>query len=73
MIGLLWGLLLRVLPIERILPGGGQKEVTKDELNRASSVSVRRSHNNDFYKRQSVFDKKASVIEDRSLRMSQGR
>ena len=50
MIGLLWGLILRVIPLERILPGGGQKEVTKDELNRASSVSVRRSHNTDFYK-----------------------
>lgn len=73
MVGLIWGVILRVIPLERILPGGGMKEVTQAELNRASSVSVRRSHNADFYKRQSVFDKKASVIEDRSLRMSQAR
>jgi len=70
MLGWIWGVILRLIPFERFLPGGGQKEVTQAELNRASSISVRRSHNADFYKKHSVFDKKASVIEDKSLKTS---
>lgn len=68
--GWIWGLILRFVPLEKILPGGGTKEVTREELNRASSVSVRRSHNADFFKKHSVFEKKGSVIEDKALRLS---
>jgi hypothetical protein len=70
MVGWIWGFILRFIPLEKILPGGGQKEVTQAELNRASSISVRRSHNTDFYKKHSAFEKKASVIEDKALRTS---
>ena len=72
MLSWVMGLILRFIPLEKILPGGGQKQVTAEELNRASSISVRRSHNADFYKKHSIFEKKASVIEDKALRVSRG-
>jgi len=68
MTGWVWGAILRLLPLERYLPGGGKNEVTPADLNRASSISIRRSHNADFYKKHSIFEKKSSVIEDKSLK-----
>jgi hypothetical protein len=69
LISWVWGFILRFIPLEKILPGGGKQEVTTEDLNRISSISVRRSHNANFYKKHSVFEKKASVIEDKSLRL----
>lgn len=29
-LGLIWAIILKLIPLERILPGGGNKEITKE-------------------------------------------
>ena len=55
--------ILKCIPAERWLPGGGSKEITTAELNRASSLSVRKSHTSAFFNRQPSVDRKASLIQ----------
>ena len=47
---MVWGLILKFIPLEKVLPGSGQKELTKAELDRASTMNLRKKHDSNFYK-----------------------
>ena len=49
---LLVGFILKFIPLERILPGGGSEEITIAELEKFSSLSFRRSHSPRYYRQQ---------------------
>jgi len=66
-ISLLVSIILKFIPLERVLPGGGSKEIKISDLNKASSLSIRKGHSLSFYKQQTGLVKRTSVIEDRNL------
>lgn len=67
-LGLVWSYILKFIPLENVLPGGGDKELTKEELDRMSSINVRKKHDSNFYKHQSSLKNVGSgMIEDRNL------
>ncbi len=70
MLSWVWAVVLKLIPLEKILPGGGQKELSLEQLNRVSSMSIRREHNSHFFKQQSVVENRRSVIEDKGLPQS---
>lgn len=47
---MVWDLILKFIPLEKILPGSGKKEITKHELERASTMNLRKKHDSNFYK-----------------------
>lgn len=57
-----------LLPIENFFAGRGSHEITKEELNKKSAISVKKSHNAEFLKKQPTFTKKKSLLEDMSIR-----
>lgn len=65
-ISLFVSLLLKFIPLERILPGGGSKELDVKDLDRINTLSIRKSHSTQFYKQQSGILKKSAIIEDKS-------
>lgn len=66
-LSLLLSLILKFIPLQNILPGGGSKEIKLSELNKASSLSIRKNHSSQFFKQQTGLMKRTSVIEDRNL------
>lgn len=51
-----WGFILKFIPLEKILPGGGSKELPKEDLNKVNALGIKKSHTSDYYKRvSSVF------------------
>lgn len=64
MLGWVWGFVLRLLPLENFLPGGGQKEVAVSELNRMNSLALRRPHTSEFYRKHSIIDRRGSTTGD---------
>ena len=64
---LLLDLILKFIPLERILPGGGSKEIKLSDLNKASSLSIRKAHSSQFFKQQTGLIKRSSIIEDKNL------
>ena len=50
LIGILWGFILKLIPLEKILPGGGNKEITIDELNKMSTMNLKKKHDSNFYR-----------------------
>lgn len=64
---MLMSLILKFIPLEKILPGGGDKEIKLADLNKASSLSIRKNHSSQFFKQQTGLIKRTSVIEDRNL------
>ena len=62
MLGWVVSFMLKFIPLEHYLPGGGEKEITREEMNRLNSISVRRSHTSNFYRKQSVIERKTSII-----------
>lgn len=65
--GMVWDLILKFIPLEKILPGGGSKEITKEELERTSTMNLRKKHDSNFYKHQSNIQKSSSMIEDKHI------
>ena len=68
LIGMVWDLILKFIPAQKILAGSGHKEITKAELDRASTMNLRKKHDSNFYKHQSGIHKGSSILEDRSMR-----
>ncbi len=65
---LLIGLILKFIPLEKYLPGGGQKELAKNELDKLSSMTLRKKHDSKFFRQQSgIHKKQSSMIEDRKI------
>jgi len=52
-LSLIIAVFLKLIPLEKILPGGGSKEITKQELNRMSTMNLRKAHNSGFYQSRS--------------------
>ena len=50
LIGMVWSLILKLIPLEKVLPGGGNKEITKEELDRMSTMNLKRKHDSNFYR-----------------------
>lgn len=50
-ISLLISVILKFIPLEKILPGGGQKEITKEDLNKLSTMTLKKKHDSNFYRR----------------------
>lgn len=51
LLGMVWGLILKFIPLEKVLPGGGNKEITIDELNKVSTMNIKKKHDSNFYKK----------------------
>ena len=67
LLGWVVGFILKFIPLERILPGGGAKEISPEEMNRINSMSIRKSHTSNFYRKQSVIERKSSIIQDQNI------
>lgn len=65
-IGLLWSIVLKLIPLEKILPGGGNKEITTEDLNKMSTMSLKKKHDSNFYRNQSNLFRASGMIEDKS-------
>lgn len=65
-ISLIVAVILKLIPLEKILPGGGNKELDVKDLDRINTLSIRKSHSTQFYKQQSGLLKKSAIIEDKS-------
>ena len=61
--GLVWGVLISLLPIEKLFGGLGSQEVKPEKLDLPNSISIRRSHTNAYFKRNSVFRQKSMIVE----------
>lgn len=59
--------LLKLIPLERILPGGGGKEIKLSDLNKASSLSIRKNHSSQFFKQQAGLLKRSSILGDKNI------
>lgn len=67
-VGLLWSYMLKFIPLEKVLHGKGNKEITKVELENMSSMNVRKKHNSDFYRHQSSLKNvRSGIIEDKNI------
>ena len=66
-IGLIWSVILKLIPLERWLPGGGSKELPLSELNKMSTMTFRKRHDSKFFKMHSGMIRTSSVIEDRKI------
>lgn len=66
-IGLIWSVILKQIPLEKILPGGGNKEITPAELEKMSTMNLKKKHDSKFYRNQSGIIKSSGVIEDRRI------
>lgn len=49
-LGLIWGIILKLIPLEKILPGGGKQEITKAELEKMSTMNIKKKHDSKFYR-----------------------
>lgn len=66
LVGLIWNFILKMIPLEKVLPGGGNKELSLDELNKMSTMSVKKRHDSNFYRNQSSMYRASGIIEDKS-------
>lgn len=66
-LALIFGFILKFIPLEKVLPGGGSKELKVSDLNKASSLSMKKGHSSQFYKHQSGLARSLSIIEDRNM------
>lgn len=51
--------IFKFIPIEIFLPGAGKEVITKEELNRTSTMGIRRTHDDKFFKRNSIIAPRA--------------
>ena len=51
-LGLIWGFILKFIPLEKILPGGGKEVIPINQLRKFSSMSLRKGHNKQFFEHQ---------------------
>lgn len=65
-LGLLFKIILKFIPLEKILPGGGNKELTIAELNKMSTMNLKKKHDSNFYRNQSSMYRASGIIEDKS-------
>lgn len=40
----IWSFILKLIPLERILPGGGKEELKKEDLDKYNALGVKKSH-----------------------------
>ena len=57
----IWGLLLKLIPTNKSELGLGDKELPKDQLNARNSLSIKKSHNENFFKKQESIIRRNSV------------
>lgn len=67
LIGMLLNFILKLIPLEKVLPGGGQKEITQQDLNKLSTMSIKKRHDSNFYRNQSGMIKGSGIIEDKNI------
>jgi Ca2+ transporting ATPase len=46
--------IFKFIPIEAFLPGAGKEVISKEQLNRTSTIGIRRTHDEKFFKRNSI-------------------
>ncbi len=64
---LLISVLLKLIPLEKILPGSGNTPLSLDQLNKISTMNLRHKHDSNFYQKHSGLNKRSSVIEDKKI------
>lgn len=67
LIGMLLNFILKLIPLEKVLPGGGQKEITQQDLNKLSTMSIKKRHDSNFFRNQSGMIKGSGIIEDKNI------
>lgn len=65
--GLVIGLIFKFIPMEKVLCGGGKKEISLGDLNKMSSMTLRKRHDSEFFKNKPGLVKTSSIIEDKKL------
>ena len=50
MLGLIWSVVLKLIPLEKILPGGGKEEISIEELGRLNTIALKKPHTKKFFK-----------------------
>ena len=67
LISMLLNFILKLIPLEKVLPGGGQKEITQQDLNKLSTMSIKKKHDSNFFRNQSGMIKGSGIIEDKNI------
>jgi len=49
-----YNFIMKFIPIEKFLSGAGKEEVTKEQLNKLNTLAFRKTHDENFYKRNSI-------------------
>lgn len=58
--------LFKFIPLENFLTGSGKEEITKEQLNRRNTLSIKRHHDEDFFKRRESLTRQ-SFFQDKGL------
>ena len=66
--GVFIGFILNLIPAERLFSGFGNKEITVEEMNKMNVISVKKSHNSAYFRKNSVFNRQRSIIEDKTIK-----
>ena len=61
--GWIFGAFSKFIPLQNILSGSGKEEITKEELNRGSTLSIRKKHDEDFFKRRESMNVRKSFVD----------
>ncbi len=56
---LICAFVLKFIPLERCLPGGGKEELKVEDLKKMNSLAVRKFHSREFYQNRSSIHKKS--------------
>lgn len=65
--GLIWCIIIKFIPLEKILPGSGKKELPREELDKISSMNIKKKHDSKFFRAQSGIIRNSGLIEDKRL------
>lgn len=66
-LGLIWGFILKLIPLEKILPGGGKEAIPINGLRKFSSMSLRKGHDKKFFEHQPGMLKRRTSIINKEL------
>jgi len=60
--------IFKFLPLEHMLQGSGREELDKEDLNKANPVALRKPHNEDFFRKETMSRRRSSFVQPEGKR-----
>ena len=64
----IWSFIFKFIPMEKILKGSGNEEISTEELNRSSTISLKKAHDQEFFQRRESMKIKQSFVRGKSTK-----